>query len=213
MKVMVRLLTMTLWLVSTTALAQAPAAPVPAPTPSGADETLLAGPITHGGFGGPMVAYTRLNGEDAVLVGGRGGWLINHRLLIGGGGWGIANRISVPAGAIASEAEHRLTFGYGGFWTEYIVQPSRLVHGSVGLLIGGGELQYARVHGDSMTAVVSDPVFVMEPSLNAEVNLASFVRLTLSAGYRFVAGVDLNGLDAGDVAGFVGGAMLKFGSF
>jgi hypothetical protein len=155
-------LSLTLLALSGAAQAQTNPSISPAVTPSSIRaeseppaETLLSGPFTSGGFGGPMLAYTRIRGDAAVLVGGRGGWLINHRLVIGGGGWGVANRVSVPAGATAADADHQLTVGYGGFWTEYVVAPGRLVHGSVGLLIGAGGLSYTRFRGGDDTRAAS----------------------------------------------------------
>jgi hypothetical protein len=196
-----------------------PAPPPPPPmTMSALDErpqTLLSEPIVHGAYGGPTLAYTRLQGHDAILVGGRGGWLINHRLVVGGAGYGVTNRVAVPAGATASDADHQLTFGYGGFWLEYIVAPSRLVHGSVGALVGGGGLTYKRFrraenHNDE---TATDSVLVVEPTVSAEVNLTTFTRLSLFVGYRAVSDVDLAGLSAADVRGVTAGAILKFGMF
>ncbi|HEY0705865.1 MAG TPA: hypothetical protein VGG33_03665 [Polyangia bacterium] len=175
--------------------------------------TLIAGPITHGGFGGPMVGYTRVNGEDAVAVGARGGWLINHRLVIGGGGWGIANDLAVPKGAATDPRQQRLTFGYGGFWTEYIFTPMRLVHGSIGALIGGGGLTYQQDDTDDKAGSASDAVFVVEPNVTVELNVIKAMRLALFTSYRIVRDVDLAGLDSGAVSGFSGGMMLKFGVF
>ena len=58
------------------------------------EETLLgSSEVTHGGFGGPVIKYTQIKGEPAVLVGGRGGWIINHTFIIGGGGYGLVNDI------------------------------------------------------------------------------------------------------------------------
>jgi hypothetical protein len=177
-------------------------------------QTLVDGPVTHGGFGGPTMAYTRVNGEDALIMGGRGGWLINHRLVVGGGGWGVTNRVSVPAGAIANPGDHQLTFGYGGFWTEYIVAPSRLVHGSIGTLIGAGGLTYHRFRGgDSTRDMESDVVFVLEPVAAVELNVVRFMRLALFGSYRLVRGAELAALENSDVSGFAAGAMLKFGKF
>ena len=34
------------------------------------------------------MTFTTLNGENAVLVGGRGGWIINHSFVLGGAGYG-----------------------------------------------------------------------------------------------------------------------------
>jgi hypothetical protein len=178
-------------------------------------QTLLSEPIVHGAYGGPTVAYTRLQGQDAILVGGRGGWLINHRLVVGGGASGVTNRIAVPAGATSSDADHQLTFGYGGLWLEYIVLPSRLVHASVGTLLGGGGLTYKRFRGTGSTSdeTATDSVLVVEPTLSAELNLTRMMRFSLFVGYRAVSDVDLAALSAADVRGWSGGAILKFGLF
>ena len=41
------------------------------------DQTLLGDSATKGGFGGPVLKLTRIAGMDAVLVGGRGGLILN----------------------------------------------------------------------------------------------------------------------------------------
>jgi hypothetical protein len=58
------------------------------------EQTLVGnGEISNGGFGGPVIKYTQIKNEPAILVGGRGGWIINHTFVIGGGGYGLANQI------------------------------------------------------------------------------------------------------------------------
>src|SRR4051794_928589 len=52
--------------------------------------TLLSRPFQSGGYGAPVVSYTRFAGTDSVLIGARGGWVLNHQLVIGGGGFGLA---------------------------------------------------------------------------------------------------------------------------
>jgi hypothetical protein len=137
------------------------------------------------------VGFTRLNGENSAVVGGRGGWLIDHRLVIGGGGMGVATQVAVPAGTTPTDADHQLTFGYGGFWTEYVVAPGRLIHGSLGFLVGGGGLAFHRFRGGPMEDTRSDAVFVFDPTASVELNLASFVRLTMFVNYRMVTDVDM----------------------
>jgi hypothetical protein len=188
-------------------------APVWATTQDERPQTLIGGNVSHGGFGGPFVGFTRLNGENSAIVGGRGGWLINHRLVIGGGGMGIATQVAVPSGTTANDADHQLTFGYGGFWTEYVVAPTRLVHGSLGVMVGGGGLALHRFRGGPVEDIRTDPVFVIDPTASVELNLVSFVRLTMFVNYRVVTDVDLPGLTAADVSGFGVGGMLKFGVF
>jgi hypothetical protein len=48
---------------------------------------------------------------------------------------------------------------------------------------------------------------------HAELNLTTWMRADLGAGYRFVSGISINGLSNSDVAGPVAGLTLRFGSF
>lgn len=221
MKTIAASLTAVLGLVSLGRLARADAPPSTSPTPIiGQTETpeqprtLLASPIKSGGYGAPVVSYTRVAGEDSVLVGARGGWVINHQLVIGGGGFGLGNRIAPPAGLMPNPDDYRLNFGYGGLWVEYLIAPMRLVHGSVGTLIGAGALSVdAQRAGVSPQNAASDPLFVLDPAAAVEVNLTRLVRVALEARYRIVRGVDLAGLRNGDLSGFALGGAVKIGVF
>ena len=54
------------------------------------EETLMgSGEIASGGFGAPVVKFTEITGDPAVLVGGRGGWIVNHTFVLGAGGYGL----------------------------------------------------------------------------------------------------------------------------
>lgn len=63
---------------------------VPATGAAQEAETLLGGGTTSGGFGGPATAFTTIHGDFAILVGGRGGWIVNHSFVLGGAGYGLA---------------------------------------------------------------------------------------------------------------------------
>jgi hypothetical protein len=56
-------------------------------------------------------------------------------------------------------------------------------------------------------------VFVIEPSLLAELNVTNFLRLAVGGGYRFATGVELSGLTNADLSGVSVSVNLKFGSF
>jgi hypothetical protein len=48
--------------------------------------------LISGGFGGPVIKVININGENAVRVGGRGGWIINHSFVLAGGGIGYKQK-------------------------------------------------------------------------------------------------------------------------
>ncbi len=173
------------------------------------EETLFQGEIAHGGFGGPVVKFTRVKDAFGMLVGGRGGWIVNHTLSLGGGGYGLVNEIAGPP--TLPYRESRLGFGYGGFEMEYIWHSGKLVHSTVMVLVGAGGVGY--YEGEDRENW--DSFFIMEPSFQLELNVAPFFRIDLGAGYRFVTGVEKekNDLSNSDIGGPSLNLVFKFGRF
>ncbi len=178
------------------------------------EQTLFAGKIEHGGYGGPVVKFTTVNDKFGVLVGGRGGWIIDHTLVIGGGGYGLVNE--VEANTVEPQIGKYLEFGYGGFEIEWVVNSDKLVHFSIHTLIGGGGVQYRSESGDiAFQDRYNDEFFVLEPGATLDINVTTWVRFSVGATYRYINGIesdskltsntDLNGLSAM--------VMLRFGKF
>jgi hypothetical protein len=183
------------------------------------EEILVAGDVSHGGFGGPVVKFTRLQDEFGVLLGGRGGWIINHAFSIGGGGYGLVNQIPGTQN-IATMREPVLTMGYGGFEMEYIHRSGKLIHSAVNLLIGAGGVGFHEksdedwdFENDVKGNPTWDSFFIIEPGINFEMNITTFFRVDAGASYRFVNGVEKNGLTDGDIGGPSVVLTFKFGKF
>ena len=186
------------------------------------EETLVGnGEVTHGGFGAPVIKYTQIKGEPGLLVGGRGGWIINHTFVIGGGGYGLVNDIEAnnylffdPWGS-----KPYLNFGYGGLELEYIVQSNNLIHFSIYTLIGAGGISYRNSLWDHNEdgwenwESPSDAFFVFEPEVNAELNVISFFRIDAGVSYRFISGLNFDDLKNSDLAGPSAVLTFKFGKF
>ncbi len=179
------------------------------------EETLMGkGEISNGGFGGPVIKYTQIYDKSAVLLGGRGGWIINHTFVIGGGGYGLVNHIN--ADYIIDGNQALINFGYGGLELEYIILSDQMIHFSVYSLIGAGNVNFSdQSHGDWEDGHNhgNDEFFVLEPAANVELNVISFFRINAGVSYRYISGVNYNVLQNSDLAGFSGVLTLKFGSF
>lgn len=184
-------------------------------------DTLFDGDVIHGGYGGPILKYSTVAGQSAWFFGGRGGWLINRRLTIGGGGMGMTNRVVAPLPAQDGVGvEDTLMFGYGGLLLEVHGRPTKLINGTIGVLVGGGgvtiwDMQLDGPHGDYgyRGPARNDGVFVFEPEVMVNLNVASFFRVGVGGGYRFVRDVHLNGVENKDFSAAVASLMLKFGKF
>jgi hypothetical protein len=172
------------------------------------DETLISGKIEHGGFGGPVLKFSSIGDKFAFIVGGRGGWIINHALSLGGGGYGLAQE-SVFEGVPGSAY---MEFGYGGAIIEYVYRSKKLMHVTLAGLIGAGGFGYAyrdfRYYREEV-----DAFFVMEPEINIMMNVTDCFRMGVGGSYRYVSGVSIADYTNADLSGFSAHITMKFGIF
>lgn len=177
------------------------------------DQVLLGGrPESVGGFGGPMVRVTQIAGETVLVAGGGGAFLLNRRFAIGGAGVGGTTAADVIINGTAQRGE--VDFGYGGLTLEVITRPSKLVHATYGVLIGGGAVS---VWPDNLRprnpTTAGDPFGAIEPQLGIELNLSRFARIGINGGYRFTFGNEIEGLVNSDLNGGSGTLLVRFGRF
>ncbi len=185
-------------------------------------KSLLGGEeITHGGYGGLSINYSRIDGEDAVLVGARGAWVINHGIAIGIAGYGFANELEYEKTINGYPDKYILAGGYGGLLIEPIIGAFKPVHISVPILIGGGGVSYLDPYWATYDNSClpkpyyeySDAFFVFEPGVEIELNMVKFMRLAFGGYYRFTSGLDIEGSKSNMMNGFSTGITLKFGKF
>lgn len=185
--------------------------------------------MTHGGYGGMSINYSQLDGEDALLVGARGAWIINHGIGIGLGGYGITNNINRDL--YGDGYQYQLAGGYGGLLIEPIIGAKSPVHISIPVLIGAGGITYVNnswtgssqlPHNNNYYSLDSQAFFVVEPGVELELNMVKFFRIALGAYYRYTSDVTLTYFKINsaelvtenpDLKGFSFGVTLKFGKF
>ncbi|UCE65959.1 MAG: hypothetical protein JSU85_14065 [Candidatus Zixiibacteriota bacterium] len=181
----------------------------------GQEETLISGRIESGGYGGVEVKFGNINGEWEVLVGGRGGWIINHEFVLGGAGYGLATRGETNPGSIIPYLNEQFEMGYGGVLLAYIINSHKLIHLNIETLIGGGGIShyYGRDDGIFDTDFDDDAFFIIEPGVNFELNITKRLRFATGASYRITSGVEYLDLEDSDITGPAINLMLKFGKF
>ncbi|MFC2125834.1 hypothetical protein ACFLU5_13585 [Bacteroidota bacterium] len=179
-------------------------------------QTLTGDIHTNSGYGGPVIKYTMINDEGALLVGGYGGWFINDAIMLGIGGYGLTSDIPV-ADQDRTDTTTAMTYdlGYGGLMLEFTVKSKKLIHISFGSLIGGGGIvQISKNSYDvNETSLDGGGYFVTEPFLNLELNITRFFRISAGGGYRFTVGTYSQGITAEDLNTFSGNLAFKFGWF
>lgn len=176
-------------------------------------ETIFSGPITSGGYGGAIVKFSDIDGESGIWVGGKGGWIINHSLVIGGGGFGLVSDNKELY--LIDGRTRRLTIGYGGLILEYVHNSHKLVHFTGGVLIGAGGAGhiYRDDYYSDWGTTNADAFFALEPNFGIELNIARYIRAELGASYLYTSGIELSDTEDEDISGPMGYLALKFGSF
>lgn len=193
-------------------------------------QTLFGGSkLTHGGYGGIAINYSQLDNRDALLVGVRGAWIINHGIGIGIAGYGITNDIRTDL--YQDGTQYQLAGGYGGLLIEPIIAAKSPVHVSLPIVIGAGGIAYVYSpwastgnNYDNAYTLDADAYFVVEPGVELEFNMVKFLRISLGAYYRYTSDVYLSYFEYDnftpklvtlnpDLKGFSFGVSLKFGKF
>lgn len=172
-------------------------------------ETLFDSMRPAGGWGGPVVRVGDVFGTRSAFVGGRGGVSFSNGLTIGGMGIGMAtNDIDEPG-----NANRQLELGYGGLYLEQAFRPQKLVHLTVGTLLGGGSARWTD-RRDERNRSIGDNFWVIEPEAAVEVNVTKFFRVGVGGSYRRALGtLDVVGLDVRQLDGWTGGLTFKFGGY
>ncbi len=178
------------------------------------DEVLISRPIDHGGYGGPWLIVAPVKNEAGLFLGGYGGWFINHCFLIGGGGYSLVSELKAPVLGPNGETLY-FEMGYGGLVFEYVDKSHKMVHYTIKTLIGAGELvyNYKMSEGNWPFDHTNDSFFIIEPDINMELNVSTHFRAGLGVGYRYISGVQLEGITDEELSGLCANLTLKFGSF
>lgn len=178
------------------------------------------------GYGGPSIKFSQIDGDLAILVGGKGAWTVNKRFSIGLAGYGLVTwpEITHYDNILETDVDYDFMFGYGGLYLEYIHQPYDVIHFSANTLIGFGGASLENINSmdndNYLAGEAWGAYFILEPSLAVELNVSKFLRIQLEAGYRYVDEIRSN--DKYDdvmkdkdmkLSGISGGITFQIGKF
>ena len=170
------------------------------------------------GFGGPILSFSSVGKDVGLFIGGGGAVVLND-FYIGGYGMGLSNDIRRLINLEGTPEQLVLEFGHGGFWFGYDFKANRLIHLTASTKIGWGGVGYVRPNSvgvgfDPLNPLLAqDDVFVLIPELGVELNVTKFLKVALTANYRYVGGVDLIETTSNDLSGIAGLLSFKFGWF
>ena len=160
------------------------------------------------GYGQWDTKFTKLNGSDAVIIGGHGGVIFNSYLYFGLGAYGLVTTKQI-VGAYPEESLD-MHMGYTGMMIGFNIMPKKVVHFSIPIFVGGGNLEL-----DHRNVYVENSAFmIFEPGVQLEVNLVQFMKIGIGGSYRMVNGTSLrNDLNDDDLSYWSGNFSIIFGKF
>jgi hypothetical protein len=171
-------------------------------------QTLFAYDAKITGYGSWDNKITRLAGQDAMIIGAHGGVIFNSYFYFGLGAYGSVTTNEIMGNSPEESLDLRM--GYTGLMMGFNILPRKVVHFSIPLFVGVGNLELE--HND---AFVENSAFLLfEPGLQLEVNVMQFMKIGLGGGYRMVHGTNLrNPVTDEDLTYWTGNFSLIFGKF
>jgi len=160
------------------------------------------------GYGSLDSKFTRLNDKDAVIIGGHGGVIFNSYFYFGLGAYGLVTTDQF-AGPFPEE-NLDMHMGYTGLMMGFNIMPKKVVHFSIPLFIGVGNLELERKN----VFIENSAFLLFEPALHLELNVVQFMKIGFGAGYRMVHNTNLrNDISDEDLSYWSGNFSLVFGKF
>jgi hypothetical protein len=166
-----------------------------------------------GYFINPSCQFGNFAGASAVIPGIGAGVILNNKYSLN-----ILYKFTVTENTPAGEANQLYLHGqWFGLKAEYSLKPEGVVHLNFPLEIGTGEIELDlkdSYENDQIIIPSGDAWYAyLEPGVAVEINIQKFIKLNLSAGYRFVSDVTFRNISEKDLKGFTFTAGLKIGLF
>jgi hypothetical protein len=177
--------------------------------------TLTEGARTVQFVGGVDGRVTQLLGQTTVLTGGRLGLLVNRSTLLAFAARANLNQNLDTGFALTDDRTAGLSFGYGGFEIGRVIRPTRVVHLTTSVLLGGGATSYhdRRWRDGDTGSLPVDGFWIAEPEVQLQVNVTRAMRIAVGGSYRAVHGARLAGPADRDLRGASGSLTFTFGRF
>ncbi len=195
---------------------------------SAAIKTLFSLENTNQGFIiSPILQFSSVEGNFCILSGIRAGLVFSHKYTFSFSYYSTmySDAVSLEPDPITGDRPV-LNLTHFGFEFEYNYNPHKLLHYGFICHLGAGNIGYKpsekNMTGNTENHLYtpdygSDWFFIIEPGLQAEINISSWIRADAGAGYRFAFGAEYSRLGettyGSSLSAPYAWLALKFGSF
>ena len=167
----------------------------------------------HGAYIAPVVKFTSINEQSAVISGIKAGWIINKTFVIGAAFYGLSSNINQKWIDPLNDQSPLVKFTTGGLNFEYVFFSDNIISGSAEIFMGGAGINIGSAYGGDF--------LIWEPQLNSNININDWFHVSLGLSYRTTSGLDYypSNDPAGtdfpikNLRGFTGSLSLIFGMY
>jgi len=144
---------------------------------------------TLGGYGGPLIQLANINNDWGIIIGGKGGVIVNRRFAFGGIGKGLVSSSDFSRDDLNGNNNAPLTLKYrvGGLFLEYLFQSESPFRFTIPLNVMAGRISVNNATSDA--EVESSGVFILEPGINLDLHVSKNFTTAINLSYRQVLGV------------------------
>ncbi len=176
------------------------------------EQTLFSKSKLRGGWGGVDFSTSKIGEHTGYGAGGSLGLVFNN-LSVGLYGTG-----DVYDGFRRENKNYAFTLGHGGLVLGYAYPTKKALHLMGSVKVGAGAVGLARRYNDWDLELdendINDAIFVVTPEVGVELNLTHWMRVSATAGYRFVDGFEgIPELGKKDLNAPMFGLNFRFGWF
>lgn len=160
--------------------------------PSGKDKQkryLFGAPLHYNGFGGPILAFSNLEGKFSVAPGATGGIIVNDKFFFSAFGQYVVTSHTRPDMIISGPVNYteiKVNMWQYGAWFGYIHNPDEVIHWGISSMVARGELFLMAKDPATLETqeIFDDRVYFVTPKFFIEMNLAKWLKVNIGAGYR-----------------------------
>jgi len=149
--------------------------------------TISAQNLESGVFAAPVLKYTRLVNQPALIIGVKGCWIISKQLVLGAGYYALTSDVKSNYFDTQNNQDVLLNFNYGGLEFEYLLFNDPLFNLSLGMLTAGGGIEYY-VPNRSKNYPYTN-LLVWEPQINFEVKIFEWLHADTGLSYRIISDI------------------------
>jgi hypothetical protein len=145
--------------------------------------------------------------------------MLNHKLMLGLAGQYLITGHKGFGINTETNKQNELKMGYGGLMIEYTFLHYKKVHLTANSIVGFGAITngsrgaYDPETGETWNSQDESGIFAFHPSVNVEVNVTNWFRVSAGGGYRLIGSSNVKGISDSDLSAPTANVTLKFGVF